>query len=93
MNLGTIVESEQESIYTREDISILCVHFGVTWFPKENLNCADYEPYEPVITTLDWEHRAKIKLKTIKEFKSNVEFKGKKLKLQVNLKQANNWKL
>jgi len=34
--LGTVAVTEHKFIYTREDLSIICAHFGVTWFSRWN---------------------------------------------------------
>jgi len=37
INLKSNAVSGQESFYNREDISIMCAHFRVTWFPRGNI--------------------------------------------------------
>jgi len=37
MNLKIILVIKLGSFCTQEDILSLCVHFGVTWFPKGNI--------------------------------------------------------
>jgi len=73
--------NEQGLIYTQEDILTMYVHFGVTYSLKRNIDmCRFYLGSNQWLENNNWNEN----WKALKEIWNDVEFKGKKLKMQSN---------